>query len=64
MARLNDTIRDAELKLRLMQAEFEERITSEWCVYVGNCWRSALEKDPEGSQLKYVVEEARELLND
>lgn len=55
---MNETIAKARRELRQLAAP-----TPEISIYIGQCWERALDIDPEGSQLKYVVEEARELCN-
>lgn len=52
---------EARKQMRALQMERGHLFTSQITIYIGNAWESALEKDPEGSQLKYVIEELKEL---
>lgn len=52
----------ARKEMRKLQMSHGHKFTPQLTVYIGNVWNSALEKDPEGSQLKYVIEELKELV--
>lgn len=59
---VNETIIAARKEMRKVQMELGHKITPVMSIWIGQSWERALEKDPEGSQLKYVIEEIREML--
>lgn len=44
--------------------QYGQRISPRFSYWFGQRWEEALEKDQEVSQLKYLIEEAEELLKD
>ena len=57
-----DQIMIARKQLREFQNLHGNKIPSWMSIYIGQVWNTALEKDPSGGQLKYVVQEAYELV--
>lgn len=42
---------------RMARIQMANRLSPSLSVYIGNGWRAALEKDPEGSQLKHFIDD-------
>lgn len=59
----DDQIMVARKQLREFQRIHGDKIADWISIYIGQVWNTALEKDPSGGQLKYVVEEAYELVS-
>ncbi|MFA9261757.1 MAG: hypothetical protein ACEQSB_00155 [Undibacterium sp.] len=59
----SDLIYSARRELQKVQERASLRVSPAMSMRIGDSWRRALEQDPEGSQLKYVIEETRELLS-
>lgn len=57
-----DQVQEARKELRKLQMTHGHLIEPETSMLFNNIWEEALAKDPEGSQLKYLVEEFKELL--
>ncbi|MGQ7794427.1 hypothetical protein ACUN0C_18635 [Faunimonas sp. B44] len=57
-----DPIAEAYQKLRRLQFLHGAKVTPALSIWFGQKWDRALKIDPEGSQLKYVLEEIEELL--
>lgn len=58
---MTNTVMEIRKAFRRFQLVHGHKITPSLSIYIGEIWESALEKDPEGSQLKYVLEELKEL---
>lgn len=59
----NEVVMVARKELRRLQLLHGHRTSPTLSIYIGQIWESALQKDPEGSQLKYVLEEIKELMS-
>lgn len=53
---------DAHKRCRSLQNKYGHMITPRVSVWLGNRWQKALQLDPNGSQLKYVLDEFEELV--
>lgn len=55
-------VRAAREELRAIQRQYGRSIQPVLSAEINMAWERALEQDPNGSQLKYVIQEARERL--
>lgn len=59
-----DLVREARRELRAFQVKHGDKIKPWLSIHIAECWEQAMQKDPHGSQLKYVIEEAKELIKE
>lgn len=55
-------VREARKELVALEKELGPRLTTDWLAHLRQMWREALKKDPEGSQLKPLIQDFRERL--
>ena len=54
-------VREARERCRKLQHKYGQKFTPRFTVMFNRRWDHALEKDPQGSQLKYFLDEIAEL---